>query len=159
MNKRDAIGKRGEALVIERLMDPCGRDLPYFDPHFLGEKCPTFDYLVQLETQSHVVPYFLAQVKTTRDGITSRSKRLNVEVKQDHVRKMVRCPFPTYILGVDEIGKMVYVASIHGNLDGGIRSMPTTYPLDAANLQRLWNEVDAYWRTLDASKKTSAFVL
>ena len=46
MATRDLIGKRGEAIVTARLMDFCGNLNPYFDVHPLGEKCPTFDYLV-----------------------------------------------------------------------------------------------------------------
>jgi hypothetical protein len=46
MSARDLIGKRGEAIVTARLMDFCGNPEPYFDVHPLGEKCPTFDYLV-----------------------------------------------------------------------------------------------------------------
>ncbi|GEM_PF-641860 len=48
MAARDLIGKRGEAMVTARLTDFCGNPYPYFDVHPLGEKCPTFDYLVEL---------------------------------------------------------------------------------------------------------------
>ena len=53
MIARDLIGKRGEAIVSERLLDFCGNPLPYFDPHPLGEKCPTFDYLVEVNFRPH----------------------------------------------------------------------------------------------------------
>ena len=45
---RDYIGKRGEAIATAALLDFCGNPEPYFDPHFLGEKCPTYDFLVEL---------------------------------------------------------------------------------------------------------------
>ena len=54
MATRDLIGKRGEAIVTARLMDFCGNPDPYFDVHPLGEKCPTFDYLVELESDAAV---------------------------------------------------------------------------------------------------------
>jgi hypothetical protein len=58
MTARDMIGKRGEAIVSAALTDFCGRALPYFDPHPLGEKCPTFDYLVELLGTGNAPAYF-----------------------------------------------------------------------------------------------------
>ena len=48
MIAKDLIGKRGETIAREHLLDFCGNPSPYFDPHPLGEKCPTFDFLVEL---------------------------------------------------------------------------------------------------------------
>jgi hypothetical protein len=73
-------------------------------------------------------------------------------------RFMVRCPFPTYLVGVDEPNDRAYVVSIHGNLRGPITSMPSRYPLTPRNLRRLWEEVTAYWMKLNAAAKESAFV-
>jgi len=56
MATRDLIGKRGEAIATARLMDFCGNPEPYFDVHPLGEKCPTFDYLVELVNVGDSVP-------------------------------------------------------------------------------------------------------
>ena len=72
---------------------------------------------------------------------------------------MVRCPIPTYLIGVDEPAARAYIVPIHGTLTRAISSMPTAYPLDRRNLKRLWHEVKDYWRTLDqsAKAKTSAF--
>jgi hypothetical protein len=47
MAARDRTGKRGEAIATARLMGFCGNHDPYFDVHPLGEKCPTFDHLVE----------------------------------------------------------------------------------------------------------------
>src|SRR5437667_8835686 len=102
MAARDLIGKRGEAIVTARLMDFCGNLEPYFDVHPLGEKCPTFDYLVELVNAGNSVPYFLAQVKSTRKGFTENSRRLLVQVDAEYVLRMVQCPLPTYLIGVDE---------------------------------------------------------
>src|SRR6516165_7704437 len=113
MATRDFIGKRGEAIVIARLMDFCGNPDPYFDVHPLGEKCPTFDYLVELVNAGDSVPYFLAQVKSTRRGFRGKKRRLLVQVHADDVRRMVRCPFP-YLIGVDEPNDRAYVVSVYG---------------------------------------------
>src|SRR5437660_8267427 len=79
MATRDLIGKRGESIAEKSLMNFCGNTDPYFDVHPLGEKCPTFDYLVELVNAGESVPYFLAQVKSTQQGFTKNSHRLLVQ--------------------------------------------------------------------------------
>jgi hypothetical protein len=158
MATRDYIGKRGEAIVTARLMNFCGNPDPYFDVHPLGEKCPTFDYLVELVNAGDSVPYFLVQAKSTRKGFTKRGRRLIVEVSEEDVRRMVRCPFPTYLVGTDEPNDRAYVVSVHGKMVGPISSMPSRYPLTPGTLRRLWEEVAAHWKRLDAAGKASAFL-
>ena len=50
MEKTDFIGGRGEAIAFVLLTRHSRGDegRPYFWPHFLGEKCETFDFLVEL---------------------------------------------------------------------------------------------------------------
>jgi hypothetical protein len=156
---RDYIGKRGEAIATERLMDFCGNPYPYFDPHFLGEKCPTYDLLVELVGAGPVVPYFLAQIKATQQGYTRGRVELKIAVKAGDVRKMTGCPLPTYVIGIDEPAAKAYIVSVHGRLSSRITSIPTSYPLEGRNLKTLWDEVRSYWSTLAgaAKAKTSAF--
>jgi hypothetical protein len=139
-------------------MDFCGHPDPYFDVHPLGEKCPTFDFLVELVNAGESVPYFLAQVKSTGQGFTKKGRRLLVQVDAADVRRMVRCPFPTYLIGVDEPNDRAYVVSVHGSISGAIASMPSRYPLTPRNLRKLWEEVTAHWKNLDATAKASAFL-
>jgi hypothetical protein len=161
MNARDLTGKRGEFIASERLLDFCGNPLPYFDPHPLGEKFPTYDLLVELTGGSRSRPYFLAQVKSTRTGGKKEMTDLKVQLKAKDVRSMLACPIPTYLIGVDEKAEVAYIVSIHGKITGGISSIPTKYPLDRGNLKILRDEVRAYWKSLAVSSKskTSAFVL
>ena len=161
MHARDLAGKRGEFIASERLLDFCGRSIPYFDPYLLGEKFPTYDLLVELTGQHASKPYFLAQVKSTRSGGKKGMADLKVRLKAQDVGFMIRCPIPTYLIGVDEKAEVAYIVSIHGNLTGGISSIPTTFPLDRGNLRVLRDEVLSYWKTLAPSSKmkTSAFVL
>jgi hypothetical protein len=158
MATRDRIGKRGEAIVTARLMDFCGNPDPYFDVHPLGEKCPTFDYLVELVNAGDSIPYFLAQVKSTQQGFTKKGRRLLVQVDAEDVWRMVRCPLPTYLVGVDEPNDRAYVVSVHGSMSGSLASMPSRYSLTPRNLRRLWEEVTAHWVKLDAAAKASVFV-
>ena len=158
---RDYIGKRGEAIATAGLLDFCGNLNPYFDPHFLGEKCPTYDFLVELLNASTSPPYFLAQVKATQQGIVKNTLALKVAVKASDVEKMIRCPIPTYLIGVDEPAAKSYIVSIHGKMKGRVSSIPSTYPLDCKNLQILWNEVITHWKLMGttASTKTSSFTI
>lgn len=157
MAVRDVTGKRGESLVVLRLTNRCGNPAPYFDPHPLGEKCATYDYLVELVTPHDRVPYFFAQVKTTRRGRTKRARRLRTPVDAADVRRMGLCPVPTYVFSVDEVAEEVYIVGIRGRQTGAIASIPSGFPLDCDNLKRLYDEVTAYWLTLDPAAKTSAF--
>ena len=158
MAARDLIGKRGEAIACERLTEFGRRSLPYFDPHPLGEKCPTFDYLVELLSTGSFPAYFFVQVKATRHGYSGPAANLKVSVKSGDVRKMIHCPSPTYVIGVDEPAGLAFVVSIHGTLKGSLSTIPTTYPLDERNRKVLWAEVRDHWRELrTASTKTSVF--
>ena len=159
MAARDYIGKRGENIVSEHLLDFCGRALPYFDPNPLGEKCPVFDYLVELVTKAKTPPYFLASVKATKQGLTQRTVDLKVALKAKDVQAMVRCPVPAYLIGVDEPAARAYIVSLHGKIKETLSSMPTTYPLNAATLADLWTEVNTYWGSLDYKRKTSKFII
>jgi hypothetical protein len=158
MAAREMIGVRGEALVAACLTDFCGRTEPYFHPHPLGEKCPTFDFLVELLGVGNKLAYFLVQVKATQQGYTQREANLKQKVSAWDIRKMTGCPIPTYLLGVDEPAGLVYIVSVHGKRTTAIPSIPTAHRLDCRNLKRLWVEVRDHWATLrSAVKKTSVF--
>jgi Domain of unknown function (DUF4365) len=159
MAVRDLIGKRGESIVITRLMDFCGKRFPYFDPHALGEKCPTFDFLVELVNAGRTAPYFRVQTKATKQGSRSGGLQLKVSLTRRDAQRMMACPIPTYLIGVDEPAETAHIVSIHGNLKGSVSSIPTRYPLNCENLERLWNEVKTFWQALDPSARPSVFAL
>jgi hypothetical protein len=71
---------------------------------------------------------------------------------------MVQCPFPTYLIGVDEPTDRANIVSVHGNISGAIGSIPSRHPLTPRTLRRLWEEVTAHWKKLDAAAKASAFI-
>jgi hypothetical protein len=159
MAASDLIGTHGEFIVCARLMDFCGTDRPYFEPHNLGAKCPTFDFLVELVGVPRPL-YFLAQVKTTTKGTGKRKTRLPVEVSEKDVERMRVSPIPTYLIGVDEPAEVAYIACICGDTVGSIASIPRTHPLTPRTLKRLWDEVQGYWDQFGTPVvKTSAFTL
>jgi hypothetical protein len=109
----DDIGDRGQLLCYLLLTTPCpGRTEPYFRPTFLGDKHPTFDYLVELVGSD---AYFFAQVKSTRQGYRPGSgpRRLRVNVSRQDVERMVASPIPAYVVGIDEPQGLGYLLSMN----------------------------------------------
>src|SRR5262245_55320105 len=142
MTAQDDIGSRGEYLFCARIMNFCGRPLPYFRPRFLGEKAKTLDFLVELVGAGGRTPFFFAQVKTTHKGLTKRDRRLRVEMSGRDIRRASLVPAPTYLVGIDGVGEQAYIVSILEGMTDDIPSIPTTYPLDGTNLPRLYAEVE-----------------
>jgi hypothetical protein len=161
MEIADIIGARGEAIAAARLLWSCraDADLPYFWPHYLGEKCETFDFLVELVDAGPKTPFFFAQVKTTRKEFTQTQDppRLRVEVSEKDVCRMVAYPAPTYVIGVYEVEERAFVISMHGTMAEAIPSITTAHELTPDTLRRLWDEVRAYWEGRDMSRSASAF--
>jgi len=160
MGKRDFIGNRGQSLAHARLTELCRTNgLPYFDAHFLGDKCPTFDFLVELVGAGERSPYFFVQVKATREGFTQANlPRLKVKVPKSDVRKMVLFRAPTYVVGVDEPGERAYIIAVYGTMKQSISSMSTQHPLNPTSLKLLWEEVRDYWRGRNMHQGKSCFV-
>ena len=150
MGITDYVGGRGEAIAFARLTKACriDSDLPYFWPHFLGEKCETFDFLVELVDAGEMTPFFFVQVKTTRKEFTKNQTppRLRVEVSEKDIRRMVAYPAPTYVVGVHEDKERAFIISVHGAMSEAIPSITTAYELTSDTLRRLWDEVREFWR-------------
>jgi hypothetical protein len=133
--------------------------LPYFDAHFLGDKCPTFDFLVELVGAGERRPYFFVQVKATREGFTTtHPQRLRVKVSRSDVRKMVLFRAPTYVVGIDEPGERAYIIAIYVKMKKGISSMSIQHQLNRATLRLLWEEVRDYWKGHNMHQSKSRFV-
>jgi Domain of unknown function (DUF4365) len=161
MGITDFIGSRGEAIAFTGLSRICREsDLPYFWPHYLGEKCETFDFLVELVDAGEKTPYFFVQVKATRKELTLQQipPRLRVEVSEKDVRRMSAFPAPTYVVGVHEDEERAYVISVHGNMREAISSITTGHELTSETLKRLWDEVREFWQVHDMTRHASQFL-
>ncbi len=162
MPTNDDIGNRGEAIFELRITDPHGPGGdPLFRPYHLGEKFPTLDYLVELVgLPAGKVGDFFAQVKLTRKGFTKRPPvRLPVRVSQGDIERMLTYPGPTYVIGIDERPghERAYIASVNRPGMKGIQGLPPTFPLDAANMNALWKEVEVYWSNINMLMHKSLF--
>jgi Domain of unknown function (DUF4365) len=152
---KDDIGDRGQLLLSLLLTDLCGRDVPYFRPRFLGDKYPTFDFIV--EVVDNPAYFFFAQVKATTKGYTKEQNRLIVQLDQTDVDRMVACPAPTYLIGIDvnQIG-VGYLLSINEPC-ARVASMTTKFKIDCSVLKNLRDEVIEYWKSRDMVLKGSRF--
>lgn len=121
---QDAIGLRGESIFFVALTKLYGRPDPLFNPCFLGEKYPSVDYLVELNTSTaQIIPYFFAQVKTTRAGYTKRDHRLKVKIAERDTMRLAALPAPTYVIGVDEVTEATYIVSANERYAKGLSSL------------------------------------
>ncbi len=161
MGRSDYIGGRGETIASARLSEICRTDvnLPYFWPHFLGEKCETFDFFVKLVDVGDETPFFFVQVKTTRKGYTKRTRppRLRVEVSKRNVLRMASFPAPTYLIGVHEVEERAFIIAVTEVRSRSISSMTTAYELTNTTLRQLWEEVQEFWRDREMTRRHSFF--
>src|SRR5262245_22880152 len=130
MGITDFVGGRGEAIAYARLTKFCrGGSTVFFLPHYLGEKCPTFDFMVELVDAGTGTPFFFVQVKATRAGFTKRGRRIQIDVPAEDVERMSAHPAPTYVVGVHEPEERAFLLSVHGNMRERIRSITTAHEL------------------------------
>lgn len=152
---KDDIGDRGQNLLVLLLTDLCGRDVPYFRPRFLGDKYPTFDFIV--EVVDNPAYFFFVQVKATVKGYTNDEKRLIVQLGQADVDRMVACPAPAYLIGIDanQIGAGCLLSINEPRPH--VASLTTKFKIDCSVLKALRDEVTDYWKGRDTVLKGSRF--
>jgi len=140
---REDIGERGEWLFRLLMTELCGRADPFFRPRFLGEKYPTFDFIVEVVDQPSY--FFFVQVKATTLGYTARENRLRVQVGQGDIDLMVGCPAPAYVVGIDATQNNVgFLLSVNEPRDH-VSSLTTKFKIDCNVLKQLRDEVVAFW--------------
>lgn len=158
MAAHDDTGKRGENLCATFLTDFFGRNEPFFRLCFLGDKWPGFDFLVDLVGTGEATRFFLVQVRATRLGYTKTAPiRLRIKVSSAEVRRILLCPIPAYIIGIDNEKEVGFLYSVRDNTQGSISSLPTTFPINCDNLKKLWEEVAAFWDRFGNPKMRSIF--
>ena len=155
---RDVTGFRGEKIVELCLTDYRTFPAPLFRPGFLGDKWPTIDFYVELHGVRGKRLYFFGQVKATTSKLITSSTTLSVSTKKTDIERLLRIPGPTYILGVHEPSKRVFVKSVHSGIPmKAITRIPLKYELTSANLKRLHDEVRKYWSSTVHKPTSSVF--
>lgn len=155
---RDVTGFRGEKLTELALTDYSQFRRPLFQPGFLGDKWPAIDFYVELAEVRGKRPYFFVQTKATTSKITTRSTALRVSTKKQDIERLLKIPGPTYIIGVHEPTKRVFIRSVHAGLPKrAITRIPLAYELSPTNLKVLHSEVRDFWKSTSHKPATSTF--
>ena len=154
---RDALGQRGEAIFTVLMTEFHGESRPIFKPQFLGDKWQYVDFIVELVGTESIIPYFFVQVKTTRTGYTKKLNGLKVKVPKEHIRGIAAYTAPTYIVGIDEVIEKGYIVSANAEHITSISSLSTAFPINKANREILWKEVNDFWSSYKTNLLVSQF--
>jgi hypothetical protein len=128
---------------------------PLFRPAFLTEKWPAVDYLVELIGVKGMTPIFFAQVKST--VAANAVGQVHAALPPKKRRTLARIPGPTYLVGVQEPTKRVFIRAVNDQAAAGVYAIPVTHELTPPNLQVLYDEVKAFWQQQDFKPRQSAF--
>jgi hypothetical protein len=155
---RDMTGFRGELIVQDILTNYQAFPEPLFRPGFLGDKWPSIDFYVELRNVRGRTPYFFVQAKTTGSAFPKNSRSLRISMKKQDVERLLQIPGPTYVFGIHEPSRRVFVRSVClGMPVKGITCIPISNELTAGNLHVLHDEVRMFWKTTSHKPKTSVF--
>jgi hypothetical protein len=155
---RDVTGFRGEKILELCLTDYQHFAQPLFRPGFLGDKWPAIDFYVELTSVRGKRLYFFAQAKTTSASLNQKQGFLNISTKKKDIERLLQIPGPTYVFGIHEPSKRVFIRSVHiGVPVRAISQIPLTHELTAGNLQALHDEVRHYWTTTSHKPISSRF--
>jgi len=153
----DILGERGERIFFIIMTRFFGGTGPLFRVTFLSDKARTMDFLVETVIGAgEITPYCLVQVKTTKQDI-SRRGGLQTPVSQRDMQRLRSYPGPTYVVGIHEPTMTGYIISARSGDTSGLRTFPTTFPLDQTNLEMLYEEVREYWTQQGATFNFSRF--
>lgn len=157
MAANDVVGERGEWLCQLALTRKVG-GTSLFLPRFLGEKWPVVDLLVDVRNPpaGGPRPFFFAQVKSTQQGYQPNGRLKIPSVAREAAQALAAYPVPAYLLGVDEPQGRVYIVAVQGTI-AGMSSMSAAHELTEARLERLRDEVVAFWAGVARPTWTSAF--
>lgn len=153
----NTIGDRGEQLAVLALTDYEHFDAPLFDVTFLGEKWPVSDCLVELVGPRQIRPFFIAQIKSTRAALAPHARRLRITIDRRKLRLLNQIPGPTYLIGVHEPSRRVFIHSVHPGVKQSLSSIPLAFELKPANLRTLFEEVRTFWKSIKSADRKPKF--
>ena len=155
---REVTGFRGEKILELSLTDYQAFPKPLFKPGFLGDKWPAIDYYVELTSVRGKRLYFFAQAKATRTSLVPSQTDLTISTKKKDIERLLQIPGPTYIFGIHEPSKRVFVRSVHAGVPvKAITRIPFIYELTSNNLRILYDEVRGYWANNSHKPESSNF--
>lgn len=96
-------------------------------------------------------------MRGTTQGYTKDPVRLKVQVSQEDIDRMVACPAPCYVVGIDvqTIG-VGFLLSVN-EPRGPVASLTTAFRIDCDTLRQLAEEVHAFWASRNMVLRGSRF--
>ena len=155
-NISNMVGKRGERIFELAMTNLNQFKMPLFNPGTLGDKWPGIDYYVELCGVKDAVPFFFVQVKTTQKEIDDQS--LSIRVNKRNCENLFKITAPTYLAGVHEPTKRVFILSVNTQPSKGIYHIPLKYELTPETLEVLHQEVLSFWKSNSYKLSTSHFL-
>lgn len=104
----DVVGSRGELLFALAITEYRQFPRPLFRSRHLGEKWPTIDFFVEVRGGMRRA-FFFVQVKSRTTKAPGHF--CSVQLKRRDYKRMLKIPAPTYLVGVDEPSRKVYIRS------------------------------------------------
>lgn len=148
MQLKDVTGSRGEKILELCLTEYESLPEPLFWPGFLGDKWPAVDFYVELNAVPGKRLYFFAQAKSTSQPLSPRAKSLTISATKEDIRQLLSIPGPTYLFGIHEPSKRVFVHSVHqGMAVRAITRIPVRFELNSRTLKELHDEIQSFWNT------------
>ena len=151
------VGERGESIFELAITNYQQFGGPLFRPCFFGDRWPAVDYYVELLGEADLRPALLVQVKATTKKLARNARALELRLTARDCRALYLTPGPTYLVGVHEPTRRVFIRSIHERAAGGLYRIPIQYELTPKNLKVLYNEVRAFWKKHPRKPRESAF--
>lgn len=147
---QNEIGDLGEAIFNVEI----SRDY-LFRPRHLGEKWPSSDFYVELiGPKEHF--FFIVQVKSTSQGL-DKSGNLKVKATSKKIKELNSYYCPTYLAGVDVNNSNVFLIPINKAKRKDLNKLPTTFQLNSANRQLLFDDVKDFWENTDIKDYKNKF--
>ncbi|HEY2858634.1 MAG TPA: hypothetical protein VGJ21_09475 [Terracidiphilus sp.] len=154
----EVMGFRGEKILELGLTDYQTFAQPLFRPGFLGDKWPSVDFYVELLHVQGRKPFFLAQAKSTAGALSPHDRAIRISSKKKDIAGLLQIPGPTYIFGIHEPSRRVFVRSVHrGTPVRAITRIPMSHELTPRNLRKLYDEVQAFWKSPNHKPQSSVF--
>jgi hypothetical protein len=156
----DIIGDRGEALFRVAITKWCSGK-QWFQAAFLGEKAEGLDFEVVLLNSTIFRALCYVQVKATarpsRYSGMGKSRRLMVRLKKADANKLGRMRLPAYVVGIDVLSGAAYIRHVPAGSRTGFEGISCRRQLDCPAIRTMWNEVEAFWKSMSTGLETSAF--
>jgi hypothetical protein len=150
-----AIGDRGENPFEQAISDYSQFNRPLFRPAFFTDRWPAVDYVVELLGVGGVTPCLPVQVKATQEPVSNNE--IQISLPPSKKRALAQLPGPTYVVGVQEPTRRVFIRAAFETAGLGVYSIPVTHELTPASLQELYDEVQEFWSNHERKPQQTHF--